>query len=225
MFTGLVQDVAIISSIEKRNESSVITFSSALAGELSIGDSIAINGVCLTAIAIEGNSVSADVMIQTLKLSNLGELTVGSRVNAELATRADARLGGHIVQGHVDGVGEVLSNEPGEKWKKFVVVIPAHLTKYVVNQGSICIDGVSLTVGEIDDFSHQVTLWLIPETLAKTALSEKAAGDKVNIEVDVLAKYVERLLGKASSNHGGNAASADKSDLSKRTSGSESGER
>lgn len=197
MFTGLVQDIAKISSITKRADSSVITFSTKLASELSIGDSISINGVCLTAIAIHGSDVSADVMVQTLKLSNLGELEIGSNVNAELATRADARLGGHIVQGHVDGVGEVVVNEPGEKWQKFMVAIPAHLTKYVVNQGSICIDGVSLTVGEIDDATSNVTLWLIPETLAKTALSEKTAGDKVNIEVDVLAKYVERLLARA----------------------------
>ena len=197
MFTGLVQDVAKISSITKRADSSVVTFSTKLASELSIGDSISINGVCLTAIAIQGSDVSADVMVQTLKLSNLGELEIGSKVNAELATRADARLGGHIVQGHVDGVGEVVVNEPGEKWQKFVVAIPAHLAKYVVNQGSICIDGVSLTVGEIDDATSNVTLWLIPETLAKTALSEKTAGDKVNIEVDVLAKYVERLLARA----------------------------
>ena len=194
MFTGLVQDIATIRAIEKHNESSVLTFETNLAHELSIGDSISINGVCLTAISINGKEVKVDVMIQTLKLSNLGQLSVGDKVNAELATRADARLGGHIVQGHVDGIAKVVTNEMGEKWQKFVVEIPAHLKKYVVNQGSICIDGVSLTVGSIDDATRAVTLWLIPETLEKTTLGYKAVGESVNIEVDVLAKYVERLL-------------------------------
>lgn len=195
MFTGLVQDKAIIRGIEKRNESSVLTFETNLAHQLSIGDSISINGVCLTAIAIENTLVKADVMVQTLKLSNLGDLAVGERVNAELATRVDARLGGHIVQGHVDGIGIVVTNAMGEKWQKFVVEIPAHLAKYVVNQGSICVDGVSLTVGEIVDSTRTVTLWLIPETVEKTTLGDKKPGERVNIEVDVLAKYVERLLG------------------------------
>jgi riboflavin synthase len=139
--------------------------------------------------------VKADVMVQTLKLSNLGDLSAGERVNAELATRVDARLGGHIVQGHVDGIGTVITNAMGEKWQKFVIEIPAHLAKYVVNQGSLCIDGVSLTVGEIVDSTRTVTLWLIPETVEKTTLGEKKPGERVNIEVDVLAKYVERLLG------------------------------
>ena len=195
MFTGLVQDKAIIRGIEKRSESSVLTFETNLAHQLSIGDSISINGVCLTAIAIENTIVKADVMVQTLKLSNLGDLVVGERVNAELATRVDARLGGHIVQGHVDGIGIVVTNAMGEKWQKFVVEIPAHLAKYVVNQGSICVDGVSLTVGEIVDSTRTVTLWLIPETVEKTTLGDKKPGERVNIEVDVLAKYVERLLG------------------------------
>ena len=195
MFTGLVQDKAIIRGIEKRSESSVLTFETNLAHQLSIGDSISINGVCLTAIAIDNTLVKADVMVQTLKLSNLGDLTVGARVNAELATRVDARLGGHIVQGHVDGIGIVVTNAMGEKWQKFVVEIPAHLAKYVVNQGSLCVDGVSLTVGEIVDSTRTVTLWLIPETVEKTTLGDKKPGERVNIEVDVLAKYVERLLG------------------------------
>lgn len=195
MFTGIVQDKAIIRGIEKRNESSVLTFETNLAHQLSIGDSISINGVCLTATSIENKLVKADVMVQTLKLSNLGDLSAGERVNAELATRADARLGGHIVQGHVDGIGTVITNAMGEKWQKFMIEIPAHLVKYVVNQGSICIDGVSLTVGEIVDSTRTVTLWLIPETVEKTTLGEKEPGERVNIEVDVLAKYVERLLG------------------------------
>lgn len=194
MFTGLVQDVATIRAIEKRAESSVLQFETKLAKDLKVGDSISINGVCLTATSIDGALVSVDVMVQTLKLSSLGSLNTGEKVNAELATRADARLGGHIVQGHVDGVGRVVANEVGEKWQKFVIEIPSNLRKYVVNQGSICVDGVSLTVGSIDDLTSYVTLWLIPETLEKTNLGLKTPGISVNIEVDVLAKYVERLI-------------------------------
>ena len=194
MFTGLVQDIATIESVQRRDESSVMSIKTKLAAMMNIGDSISINGVCLTATAIAGDVISVDVMIQTLKLSNLGRVAEGSKVNAELATRADSRLGGHIVQGHVDGVGRVVTNEPGEKWQKFEIAIPQELKKYVVNQGSICIDGVSLTVGNIDDSTSIVTLWLIPETLEKTTLASKVAGTEVNIEVDVLAKYVERLI-------------------------------
>ena len=194
MFTGLVQDVATIRAIEKRAESSVLQFETKLAKDLKVGDSISINGVCLTATSIDGALVNVDVMVQTLKLSSLGSLNNGERVNAELATRADTRLGGHIVQGHVDGVGRVVANEVGEKWQKFVIEIPSNLKKYVVNQGSICVDGVSLTVGSIDDRTGCVTLWLIPETLEKTNLGLKTPGSSVNIEVDVLAKYVERLI-------------------------------
>jgi riboflavin synthase len=194
MFTGLVQDVAIVEEIVRREDSSVLTIKTRLAAMMGIGDSISINGVCLTATSIRGEAITVDVMIQTLKLSNIGSLVTGQSVNAELATRADARLGGHIVQGHVDGVGRVITNEPGEKWQKFEIQIPQKLIKYVVNQGSICIDGVSLTVGNIDDKSCNVIMWLIPETLVKTTLGSRKLGDEVNIEVDVLAKYVERLI-------------------------------
>lgn len=194
MFTGLVQDVGAVLKIEKGQDSSRVQIQTQLANELNVGDSISVNGVCLTAVTVAGDSFTADVMIQTLKLSNLGHLKEGNKVNAELAARLDTRLGGHIVQGHVDGVGYVVSNEPGEKWHEFVISVPENLKKYVVNQGSICVDGVSLTVGQINDETNQMTLWLIPETLAKTTLGEKLAGDQVNLEVDVLAKYVERLV-------------------------------
>ena len=194
MFTGLVQDVAIVEEIVLREDSSVLTIKTRLAAMMGIGDSISINGVCLTATSIQGEAITVDVMVQTLKLSNIGSLVTGKSVNAELATRADSRLGGHIVQGHVDSVGRVITNELGEKWQKFEVQIPQKLIKYVVNQGSICVDGVSLTVGNIDDKSCNVTLWLIPETLEKTTLGSRKLGDEVNIEVDVLAKYVERLI-------------------------------
>lgn len=194
MFTGLVQDVANIRQITKGEDSSIISIETQLARSMKIGDSISINGVCLTATSIVGDVITVDVMVQTLKLSNLGKLAENSRVNAELATRADARLGGHIVQGHVDGVAIVVANEPGEKWQRFAITIPNHLLKYVVNQGSLCVDGVSLTVGSVEDSHQQVTMWLIPETLAKTTLGTKKVGDEVNVEVDVLAKYVERLM-------------------------------
>ena len=194
MFTGLVQDVGAVLKIEKGQDSSRIQIQTRLANELNVGDSISVNGVCLTAVTVAGDAFAADVMIQTLKLSNLGHLQEGNKVNAELAARLDTRLGGHIVQGHVDGVGHVVSNEPGEKWHEFVISVPENLKKYIVNQGSICVDGVSLTVGQINDVTNQMTLWLIPETLAKTTLGEKLAGDQVNLEVDVLAKYVERLV-------------------------------
>ncbi len=194
MFTGLVQDVGAVLKIEKGQDSSRIQIQTRLANELNVGDSISVNGVCLTAVTVAGDAFAADVMIQTLKLSNLGHLQEGNKVNAELAARLETRLGGHIVQGHVDGVGHVVSNEPGEKWHEFVISVPENLKKYIVNQGSICVDGVSLTVGQINDETNQMTLWLIPETLAKTTLGEKLAGDQVNLEVDVLAKYVERLV-------------------------------
>lgn len=194
MFTGLVQDVGAVLKIEKGQDSSRVQIQTQLASELNVGDSISVNGVCLTAVSVTADSFTADVMIQTLKLSNLGHLQEGNKVNAELAARLDTRLGGHIVQGHVDGVGHVVSNEPGEKWHEFVISVPENLKKYIVNQGSICVDGVSLTVGQINDETNQITLWLIPETLAKTTLGEKLAGDPVNLEVDVLAKYVERLV-------------------------------
>jgi riboflavin synthase len=192
MFTGLVADKGRVLAIESGAESAAVEIKSALVSELKVGDSVSVNGVCLTAISLGESSFNADVMAQTLRLTSLKSLEVGSPVNLELAARADSRLGGHIVQGHVDGVGVVKENSPGEKWNKFIISVPKDLIKYIVNQGSIAIDGVSLTVGEIVD--QEVTLWLIPETLAKTNLSDKKIGDLVNIEVDVIAKYVERLM-------------------------------
>lgn len=197
MFTGLVADKAKVISITRGAESAVMQIESVLASELKVGDSVSINGACLTAFELSPNSFKADVMIQTLKLTSLGKLSEGDFVNLELATRADSRLGGHIVQGHVDGIGSVIENSPGEKWNKFVVRVPKNLSKYIVNQGSIAIDGVSLTVGEISD--DLLTLWLIPETLERTNLSQKSSGDIVNIEVDVIAKYVERLMNRGQS--------------------------
>ena len=194
MFTGLVADKAKVISITRGAESAVIQIESVLASEIKVGDSVSINGTCLTAIELSSNSFKADVMIQTLKVTSLGKLSEGDFVNLELATRADSRLGGHIVQGHVDGIGSVIENSPGEKWNKFVVRVPKNLSKYIVNQGSIAIDGVSLTVGEISD--DLLTLWLIPETLERTNLAQKTSGDIVNIEVDIIAKFVDRIMNR-----------------------------
>jgi riboflavin synthase len=186
-----------VQSIERGESSAIFTIKAPESVQgLSIGDSIAVNGTCLTATSLSVDSFTADVMIQTLSLTSLGQLEVGSPVNLELAAQMDMRMGGHIVQGHVDGTGTVTQLLPGEKWAQFDVVAPEHLTKYVVAQGSITLDGVSLTVGGIDDATNTITVWLIPETLAKTNLSSKKAGDLINIEVDILAKYVERLISK-----------------------------
>jgi riboflavin synthase len=197
MFTGLIGELGSITAIEKSESSAVFTINAPkLIGEIAVGDSVAVNGVCLTATAISGTTFTADVMIQTLSLTSLSQLNVASTVNLELAAQLNSRLGGHMVQGHVDGVASVVGLTPGDKWAQFDITVPAHLAKYIVNQGSICLDGVSLTVGSIDDSNNVVTVWLIPETLAATNLSAKSAGDLVNVEVDVLAKYVERLLAK-----------------------------
>ena len=197
MFTGLIGELGSITAIEKSESSAVFTINAPkLIGEIAVGDSVAVNGVCLTATAISGTTFTADVMIQTLSLTSLGQLSVASTVNLELAAQLNSRLGGHMVQGHVDGVAKVVGLTPGDKWAQFDITVPPHLAKYIVNQGSICLDGVSLTVGSIDDSSNVVTVWLIPETLENTNLSSKNAGDLVNVEVDVLAKYVERLLAK-----------------------------
>lgn len=194
MFTGLVGAKGNVQSLKLGSDSAIIEIGTELAGEIKVGDSISVNGVCLTATAISEHSFKADVMLQTLKLTSLGNLSKGDVVNLELAARADSRLGGHIVQGHVDGIGVVVENSPGEKWQKLVLEVPAHLTKYIVNQGSIAVDGVSLTVGEIT--GSLLTLWLIPETLNQTNLREKRSSDSVNIEVDIFAKYVEKLMRK-----------------------------
>ena len=197
MFTGLIGELGSITAIEKSESSAVFTINAPkLISQIAVGDSVAVNGVCLTATSISGTTFSADVMIQTLSLTSLSQLNVASPVNLELAAQLNARMGGHMVQGHVDGVAKVVGLTPGDKWAQFDITVPAHLAKYIVNQGSICLDGVSLTVGGIDDSNNGVTVWLIPETLAATNLSQKIAGDLVNVEVDVLAKYVERLLAK-----------------------------
>ena len=197
MFTGLIAELGEVTAITKGETSAVFSINSpTLISEIKLGDSVAVNGVCLTTTSLSSTGFTADVMVQTLSLTSLSEIEVGSPVNLELAVQLNARMGGHMVQGHVDGVATVVGLTPGEKWAQFEIKVPDHLTKYIVNQGSICLDGVSLTVGEISDTNNQLTVWLIPETLERTNLSSKKIGDLINIEVDVLAKYVERLLAK-----------------------------
>jgi riboflavin synthase len=197
MFTGLIAELGRITAIQKGESSAVFTIAApGLISQIALGDSVAVNGVCLTATSISGETFTADVMVQTLAVTSLSQLAVDSPVNLELAALLNTRMGGHMVQGHVDGVATVVALTAGEKWAQFDITVPEKLAKYIVNQGSICLDGVSLTVGQINDANNVVTVWLIPETLERTNLSTKSAGDLINVEVDVLAKYVERLLAK-----------------------------
>jgi len=201
MFTGLIAELGRITAVEKGESSAVFTIAApSLISQITLGDSVAVNGVCLTATSITGDAFTADVMVQTLAVTSLSQLSVGSPVNLELAALLNTRMGGHMVQGHVDGIATVVGLTPGEKWAQFEITVPEKLAKYIVNQGSICLDGVSLTVGEINDSNNVVTVWLIPETLERTNLSTKKSGDLINVEVDVLAKYVERLLANGGNN-------------------------
>jgi riboflavin synthase len=197
MFTGLIQAVGKVSAIEHQETSARLEISSPeIAAQIAQGDSVSVNGVCLTVVEFDKTKFSVDVMVQTLNLTSTGTLEVGSGVNLELATRTSDRLGGHIVQGHVDGVAKVVKISADSQWTRMDISIPRDLMKYVVAQGSISVEGVSLTVGELNDPADQISVWLIPETLAKTILSQKKLGDLLNIEVDVLAKYVERLIAR-----------------------------
>ena len=197
MFTGLIQAVGRVSAIDRQESSAKLEITCPeISSQISQGDSVAVNGTCLTVVSFTKESFEVDVMVQTLNLTSIGALLVGSPVNLELATRTQDRLGGHIVQGHVDGVAKVAGISADKEWTRMDISVPAQLMKYVVAQGSICLEGVSLTVGELNDSLNQVSVWLIPETLAKTNLSSKKIGDLLNVEVDVLAKYVERLIAR-----------------------------
>jgi riboflavin synthase len=197
MFTGLIQAVGEVSAIKRAETSARLTIASPeIATQIAQGDSVSVNGVCLTVVEFDSSQFSVDVMVQTLNLTSTGELRAGSPVNLELATRTSDRLGGHIVQGHVDGVAKVSKISADSQWTRMDIAIPKDLMRYVVAQGSICVEGVSLTVGELNDQTDQISVWLIPETLTNTNLSVKAPGDLLNIEVDVLAKYVERLIAR-----------------------------
>lgn len=193
MFTGIIEELGKVVAIEQQPDAKRITFEGKLiTSDLSRGDSISVNGACLTAVEISNGTFTADVMHETLRLTALGSLSVGSSVNLERAMNAATRFGGHMVLGHVDGVGHIVSRHPSENWEWVTIRIPIELMKYVVLKGSITIDGISLTVNEVTD--DTVSFSLIPETLRLTTLGSKQAGDPVNVEVDIMAKHIEKLI-------------------------------
>jgi riboflavin synthase len=193
MFTGIIEELGKVIAIEVQPDAVRLTVGATkVLSDLGRGDSISCSGTCLTAIEIDEHGFTADVMLETLKLSSLSGVKVGDPINLERAMSAATRFGGHIVQGHVDGVGELVSREESENWEWVRIRVPEELMKYVVHKGSITFDGISLTVNEIVD--DVVGLSLIPETLRVTTLGYKSPGDKVNVEVDILAKHIERLL-------------------------------
>jgi riboflavin synthase len=192
MFTGLVADLGTVTAVDSTPDGVRLNVKTSLAGELKLGDSVAVNGVCLTATAVVDGSFSADVMHESLRRSSLAEVASGSSVNLELPLRAADRLGGHFVQGHVDGVAVVRSTREDGFARIVTFDAPPDLLRYIVEKGSITVDGVSLTVSAIDEVSFSVSL--IPETLERTTLGAAAPGRPVNLEVDVLAKYVEKLV-------------------------------
>ncbi len=193
MFTGIVEELGVVEGLEEQTDAIRLTVRGPhVVTDARLGDSISVNGCCLTVAERDGETFTADVMRETLDKTSLGALEPGSKVNLERAVTATTRLGGHIVQGHVDGTGEVLNRTPSEHWELVEVSLPDELARYLVDKGSITVDGISLTVVEVKDGSFTVSL--IPETLARTTLGFKQPGERVNLEVDVIAKYVERLL-------------------------------
>jgi riboflavin synthase len=193
MFTGIIEELGRVKAIELQADALRLTIEGPLVvSDANRGDSIAVCGTCLTVVEHDATSFTADVMQETLNLTSLAGIKVGDPVNLERAMTAATRFGGHVVQGHVDGLGEIISRTPSENWELVQVRIPKELMKYVVLKGSITIDGVSLTVNQVGEDS--IGLSLIPETLALTTLGSKQPGDKVNVEADVMAKHIERLL-------------------------------
>lgn len=193
MFTGLVADIGTVDEVESGAEGARLRIRTELAGELSPGDSVAVNGACLTAADVDGDRFGADVMNQTLERTSLGPLGPGRRVNLELPLRLSDRLGGHLVQGHVDGTGEVANVSDDGFARRLTIDAPEELRRFVVERGSVAVDGVSLTVAALAERGFDVSL--IPETLERTTLGEAAQGTRVNLELDVIARYVDRLLG------------------------------
>ena len=192
MFTGIVAELGTVVDRQPSDGAARLRIRGAVVTDCSPGDSVAVNGVCLTAADLADDTMTADVMPETLQRTTLGRIGAGDVVNLELAATPTTRLGGHLVQGHIDGVGTILAREPGPEWDVVRFRLPAGLGRYVVEKGSIALDGVSLTVVEVD--GDDITVSLIPETLRRTTLGVRAVGDDVNVEVDVLAKHVERLL-------------------------------
>jgi len=199
VFTGIVEEVGTLVVREDQSDSAVLQIQAQRVLEgVALGDSIAVNGVCLTVTRVDGDVWSTDVMAETLSRSSLGAVAAGAPVNLERAVTPQTRLGGHMMQGHVDGIGAILGRVPGEHWEVVRIALPVSLARYVVEKGSIAVDGVSLTVSavsaaDVPDPWFEVSL--IPTTLRETTLGARAPGEPVNLEVDVIAKYVERLLG------------------------------
>ena len=192
VFTGIVEELGEVVAVTDLTDAARITVAGpTVTSDAGHGDSIAVNGVCLTVVEVVGDTFTADVMRETLRRTSLAKAAPGDRVNLERAAALGDRLGGHLVQGHVDGVGTILERQPAEHWELVRISLPPDLARYVVHKGSITVDGVSLTVVEVTDADFTVSL--IPTTLELTTLGERAAGDPVNLEVDVVAKYVERL--------------------------------
>ena len=199
MFTGIIQEVGKVKEITRSTDFAQIEITCGqVLSKLNIGDSIAVNGVCLTTTKINTVSFEADVMIKTLELTSLGKLSNSDLVNLELAMSASDRFGGHFVQGHVDAVAVVTKTLVTKDWTQIQIKVSPDLLKYIVAQGSICLDGVSLTVGEV--VQDLISVWLIPKTLEKTNFADKKIGDVLNVEVDLLAKHVERLMQSKSRN-------------------------
>ena len=193
MFTGIVEELGTVESVEDQGDAIRLTVRAETVLEgTGLGDSIAVNGCCLTVTTIDDGTWTADVMQETLDKTSLHGVQPGDRVNLERAVTADKRLGGHIVQGHVDGVGEILARHPSEHWEVVEVSLPAEMAPYLVDKGSVTVDGVSLTVVEARPTSFTVSL--IPETLARTTLGHRRVGDRVNLETDVIAKHVAKLV-------------------------------
>ena len=192
MFTGLIEDIGVVEAVEAGGEGSKLRIATRLGAELSEGDSIAVSGACLTATEVGAGGFAAEAMNQTLEVTALGRLGAGDRVNLELAMKPSDRLGGHIVQGHVDGIGEAASFEEDGFAKRLRVRLGPELLRYVVAKGSIALDGVSLTVSSLGEDWAEVSL--IPETLERTTLGGVAQGQRLNVECDIVAKYVERLV-------------------------------
>lgn len=193
MFTGIVEELGEIREIHREADSITLTIrASTVLDDVHHGDSIAVNGVCLTVVEFGDDFFTANLMQETLDRSSLGQVEVGSKVNLERATAVGQRLGGHIVQGHIDGTGEVISRTPGERWEVVRISLPGQLSKYVVEKGSIAVDGTSLTVSAVGEGFFEVSL--IPTTLSDSVIGSASVGTKVNLEVDVLAKYVEKML-------------------------------
>jgi riboflavin synthase len=192
MFTGLVESTGTVVSLESRGDQAQLTLDLPFQTELALGDSVAVNGCCLTVAELAANGVGFDILTQTLRVTSLGELQTGSTVNLERAMLATARFGGHFVQGHVDATGEILTLEPHGQDHRFEVSLPPEIHRLCIDKGSLCVDGISLTIAELKESS--AVFWITPHTFAHTHLHASRVGQRINLEADLLAKYVERLV-------------------------------